>query len=219
MNVTLGLPRIIEIAEEKYEFVYIKDDFRREAAAGLAVECLGALGDETVVPVLNGIYDKYGMTRGDLGESAAYSLYRLGYKNLIEEREKQLQSSVDGGLNVLENSFALAVLFVKTNQIDKAIAQFESIIPQVANFFPTLGNVNYNLACLYSTKKNTKKALECLRLAVENGYDDYEWITMDGDMKPLMKEPEFDEIVSKIKRSLPGKNKTDKKTSESPEIY
>ncbi|MBI5360283.1 MAG: HEAT repeat domain-containing protein [Planctomycetes bacterium] len=213
------LPFLIEMAREEYEFVYIKDDYKKRAATGLAVDSLGMLGDESVIPVLKAVYEDYGLTEGGFGDSAAYALYRLGQKDIVDEWEQDLKNNVDGGINVGNKTSALAILYVRTNQIDKAIAQYESSLPQMNNFFPILGNTYYNLSCLYSTKKDIKKALEYLRLAVENGYDDYEWITMDGDMKPLMKEPEFDEITARIKRSLPGKDDTDKKTTEETEIY
>ncbi len=56
----------------------------------------------------------------------------------------------------------------------------------------------YNLACLYSLKKEKEKALKYLLKAIENGYKNLSHIEKDSDLDYIRNEKEFQEIISKL---------------------
>ena len=63
---------------------------------------------------------------------------------------------------------------------------------------PDFADAWYTLACFYSLENEKVKALESLKKAIENGYNNISHINQDKDLDFIRKEPEFQEIISKI---------------------
>jgi hypothetical protein len=59
-------------------------------------------------------------------------------------------------------------------------------------------SINYNLACLYSLKKDRKKALDYFEKAVEAGYIDYLHIKTDTDLDYIRNDARFIRAMEKI---------------------
>ncbi len=56
-------------------------------------------------------------------------------------------------------------------------------------------SVWYNFACSLALSGRTDDALDALSKAVEQGYDDYEWMKKDPDLFPLYENPQFQSIL------------------------
>ncbi len=60
--------------------------------------------------------------------------------------------------------------------------------------------VFYNLACSYALTENIPKALKSVKLAIENGYDDFTFLEQDEDLKNLLDDSHFCKFLTKVKR-------------------
>ena len=87
--------------------------------------------------------------------------------------------------------------FYRKEEFVKAISFFEIAAQGGNTDSPMKKNIYYNLACAYAKTQNKKKALENLRLAVENGFDDIEHIKQDEDLAYLRDSKEFQEIIKR----------------------
>ena len=56
----------------------------------------------------------------------------------------------------------------------------------------------YNMACIYSKLGDTTNAVDNLRNAFQNGFDNYATVRGDPDLKPVQDTPEFDELMNEF---------------------
>jgi hypothetical protein len=62
-----------------------------------------------------------------------------------------------------------------------------------------LGNIYYNLTCIYSLLNNKASALTYFRKAIEAGYNDYGHVQNDTDLENIRNEKEFAQLNKKLK--------------------
>jgi hypothetical protein len=62
-----------------------------------------------------------------------------------------------------------------------------------------LGNIYYNLTCIYSLSSDKKSALANLKKAIDAGYNDYRHVQLDTDLDNIRNEKEFLELNKKLK--------------------
>jgi hypothetical protein len=62
-----------------------------------------------------------------------------------------------------------------------------------------LGNIYYNLTCIYSISNDKKSALANLKKAIDAGYNDYGHVQLDTDLDNIRNEKEFLELNKKLK--------------------
>jgi hypothetical protein len=62
-----------------------------------------------------------------------------------------------------------------------------------------LGNIYYNLTCIYSLSSDKKSALANLKKAIDAGYNDYGHVQLDTDLDNIRNEKEFLELNKKLK--------------------
>ncbi len=55
----------------------------------------------------------------------------------------------------------------------------------------------YNLACLYSLMYNEGEAIKYLNLALQNGYDNYDWLKKDTDFNNIKYKQSFKQLLEK----------------------
>lgn len=55
--------------------------------------------------------------------------------------------------------------------------------------------VRYNLACSYALTGQKPEAIEALRRAIEDGYDDLHYLEVDRDLETLRDEPEYRQLL------------------------
>lgn len=59
---------------------------------------------------------------------------------------------------------------------------------------------HYNLACSLCVLDRKKEALDSLQTAIKMGYEDFDWLMKDPDLKSLHSLPEFEAILAKIRQ-------------------
>ena len=64
-----------------------------------------------------------------------------------------------------------------------------------------LGNIYYNLTCIYSLLNNKSSALTFFRKAIDAGYNDYGHVQTDTDLDNIRKEKDFAELNKKLKQT------------------
>ncbi len=64
------------------------------------------------------------------------------------------------------------------------------------------GDINYNLACIYSLQKKKNLAIETLEKAVAGGYTDKAHILSDTDLDNIRKDKRFQKLVSTLRTYL-----------------
>jgi hypothetical protein len=64
-----------------------------------------------------------------------------------------------------------------------------------------LGNIYYNLTCIYSLLNNKASALTYFRKAIEAGYNDYGHVQNDTDLENIRNEKEFAQLNKKLKQT------------------
>jgi hypothetical protein len=64
-----------------------------------------------------------------------------------------------------------------------------------------LGNIYYNLTCIYSLLNNKSSALTYLQKAIEAGYNDYGNVQNDTDLDNIRNEKEFVELNKQLKQT------------------
>ena len=64
---------------------------------------------------------------------------------------------------------------------------------------PANATAHYNLACSLALSKRKTDALRSLRLAVQLGYRDFDWMQQDPDLEALKTHPEFLTLLEQLK--------------------
>ncbi len=87
-------------------------------------------------------------------------------------------------------------VYYKLGQYQRAIEDYN----QAIRFHPKYVNAFYNLGCIYSLQDNISKAVKYLELALENGYDNLDWISKDTDWDNIRSTNEFKMLIDKHKK-------------------
>ena len=86
--------------------------------------------------------------------------------------------------------------YVGKGQFDQAISDYNKAI----ELSPTHTNAYYNIGCVYSLQNNLSEALKYLELALENGYDNFDWISKDPDWDNIRSSNEFKMLIDKYNK-------------------
>lgn len=87
----------------------------------------------------------------------------------------------------------LGNLYTQNGQIDAGLKVDQKLV----RLEPDNETARYNLACSLALKNRRKDALKELAKAIELGYDDWEWMLKDPDLKGLHLDPEFKSLLPK----------------------
>ncbi len=71
---------------------------------------------------------------------------------------------------------------------------------RLASLYPDDPVVLYNLACSYALLKKTDQAFEAMQMAIEKGYQDFEFLLQDRDLTNLLADRRFREYLSKLRQ-------------------
>jgi serine/threonine protein kinase/Flp pilus assembly protein TadD len=85
----------------------------------------------------------------------------------------------------------LAVTLAEAGRIEEAKVEGEKAL----RYNPKDPIIMYYGACLYSRLEEKKQAIELLRKAIENGYENFEWIKRDPDFENIRIEPDYIELM------------------------
>jgi len=67
---------------------------------------------------------------------------------------------------------------------------------KLSQLLPTDSLVWYNLGCSYALTHQTDEAFEALTKAIDLGYEDYDWMKSDPDLRSLHDDPRFESVLS-----------------------
>lgn len=85
----------------------------------------------------------------------------------------------------------LAGFYTRVGRIDDGLALDQKLV----GLEPENPTSYYNLACSFALKERKSEAVEALREALERGYEDFDWMMKDSDLKPLHAYPPFHELL------------------------
>lgn len=108
------------------------------------------------------------------------------YEGLIHEKPDYVEALIP-----LAEAYTQKGLYQKGLLIDKRLAK---LCPEDSTVF-------YNLACSYALTGKKSQALETLKKAISLGYDDWQHLRKDHDLKSLVGDPQFEAITAGLKNS------------------
>lgn len=88
----------------------------------------------------------------------------------------------------------LANFYTRAGRIDEGLILDQEIVAQD----PKNSTGHYNLACSLALKHRQYEAIESLRIALEHGYDDLDWLMKDPDLNNLHENPAFSALISEF---------------------
>ncbi len=88
----------------------------------------------------------------------------------------------------------LAGYLTKSGLIDAGLA----IDRKIVELDPSNAISHYNLACSLALKHLEGEAIESLRTALQQGYDDFNWLMKDTDLQNLHDNPAFSSLLSEF---------------------
>jgi tetratricopeptide (TPR) repeat protein len=92
-------------------------------------------------------------------------------------------------LQMLGDHYTQRGRFTDGLSVDEKLAQLEPENPVVF----------YNLACSYSLIEEYDRAIQALEKAFVLGYQDFNWLAKDPDLKSLRSQPVFEPLKQKIR--------------------
>jgi HEAT repeat protein len=174
-------------------------NFRRAGDRGyrfrmMAADAMAEIGYKEAIPKLKEVAEDRSM----FGKSAAYALYRLGEKEAVEKLEKQLLEEVAAeaprGIQSQARS-DLAELYARIGDNEKSLEAWRSCMAADSS---QARICRYNMACALSMMGRKKEALAELRRAVDAGFVNAEWMTIDRDLDSIRSEPEYQAILREL---------------------
>lgn len=89
----------------------------------------------------------------------------------------------------------LANYYTRAGRIDEGLLLDQKIV----SLDPDNSIGHYNLACSLALKHRQLEAIESLRTALLQGYDDFDWMMKDPDLMNLHGNPAFSALISEFK--------------------
>jgi tetratricopeptide (TPR) repeat protein len=88
----------------------------------------------------------------------------------------------------------LGGLYTKQGRITEGLKMDRKLV----RLEPDNATAHYNLACSLALVRKETHALQALERAIALGYDDYEWMQRDPDLKGLQERPGFQRLLAKL---------------------
>jgi len=119
----------------------------------------------------------------------------------IEKEDLEFEIGFYEGLlkkmpDFIEALQALGDAYTKKGLYDKGL----SIDEYLSQLQPTNPYVLYNLACSYSLTNQTDKALRSIKLAIKNGYRNFDYLKLDKDLANLRNDSRFHRYFSLVEK-------------------
>jgi tetratricopeptide (TPR) repeat protein len=103
----------------------------------------------------------------------------------------------------IEALIAIGDLYTQKNMVEQGLA----VDLRLSRLRPNDGGILYNLACSYSLMREIDKAFGAMKLALECGYDDLNYLEVDDDLEHLRKDERFQEYYSRYRREKVAQSK------------
>jgi len=133
----------------------------------------------------------------DPNNAMAYSIQGVAYigmgkhQQAIEVYNKAIQLDPNNAMVYAGRGIAYSGI----GQYPRAIEDYNHAI----RLNPKNGGAYYNIGCIYSLQNNIPEALKYLELALQNGYDNFDWIGKDTDWDNIRLTREFNLLINKYK--------------------
>ena len=115
--------------------------------------------------------------------------------------ENEFQFEIDFARSILasdpQNLIVMEMLagfYTKSGRIDEGLELDRKIV----ELDPDNAISHYNLACSLALKNKAGDAIAALRTALEQGYDDFQWLLDDPDLNGLHENPSFSALLSEF---------------------
>ncbi len=96
----------------------------------------------------------------------------------------------------IEVLIAIGDLYTHKGMVEKGL----QVDLRLSRLRPDDGVVLYNLACSYSLMREIDKAFGAVKLALECGYEDLNYLEVDDDLEHLRQDVRFQEYLSRYRR-------------------
>ncbi len=119
---------------------------------------------------------------------------RLSRARRIEARFLEAcRNRLPGNIRILEG---LLELHNTCRQYEEALR----IAQRVITLIPDQADAWYNLGSCYAMNGRQVEAIAALTKAITMGYQDYDWMMMDNDLRPLRNDPHFLLLLKKVRQ-------------------
>ncbi len=109
----------------------------------------------------------------------------------------------------IEALIAIGDLYTQRGMVEKGL----DVDLRLSRLRPDDDGVLYNLACSYSLMREIDKAFGAMKLALECGYDDLNYLEVDDDLEHLRKDERFQEYFDRFRKEHQERKDRGKKTS------
>ncbi|MBI3273487.1 MAG: HEAT repeat domain-containing protein [Planctomycetes bacterium] len=201
------VPLLLEMYKNPEYAFQVEDTYERKMILrALAGEALADMQDPSLIPEMKKLLDdpaaisEANFPNPDtLEDTSAYVLFKLGDPSYIQKIRARLE--VEAGREGLfgEAQRRLVSLHVRVGDYGKAEAMYRKFL----NITTQNAISAYNLACILSIQGKKAEALTWLRKAKTFGFDDADWMRLDGDLTSLRGEPEFQNLLQEMDKSGP----------------
>lgn len=103
----------------------------------------------------------------------------------------------------IEALIAIGDLYTQKGMVEQGLA----VDLRLSRLRPNDEGILYNLACSYSLMKEVDKAFGAMKLALECGYDDLNYLEVDDDLEYLRKDERFQEYYSRYRHEKVAQSK------------
>ena len=107
------------------------------------------------------------------------NMYRINGN--VDKAIEYYQKALSFEPEFIEAMYHLAKLFIIKMEYEKALSLYQKMI----GILPNHEAVYYNIACIYAMQSKPEKSISWLKKAVENGFDDWNHIKTDVDLKNI----------------------------------
>ncbi len=127
--------------------------------------------------------------------SAKVAVSKKAQQDLLENAEKELNNAIKIHPNYAEALMNRGVLYMSMNKLNKAELDLKAAFA----LEPKNSNIGYNIICLYSKTNRVDLAIDLLDETLKLGFDNYDSLRSDPDLKALRKSKEFKKVLEKNK--------------------
>jgi len=122
--------------------------------------------------------------------------YHLGNLYQLKKMDSNALSHFEKALHIQPNFIhalnSMALYYAGKNDYDSAISYFKRMV----KIKPDITTVYYNIACLYAKQNQIEKSLDWLNKAIKTGYDNWQLIRTDSDLKNIRNAPGYQRILN-----------------------
>jgi tetratricopeptide (TPR) repeat protein len=125
----------------------------------------------------------------------AVSLARLGVETYYNEILNSLLAQADEKENDYAFCSQLAMMYHRVGKYGKSEEWFSKSVDAAKAAGAPQGIPYYNLACAQAMGKKADKAVETLKTAVKEGYNDFDWVVKDKELDPIRAHPGYIKLL------------------------